>query len=167
MKLELRIYYYMDDKHDHETKPTDIPNIAGLGAKPQETSPRGARDISRLCAIAAEINALSESGEDMARLWHLRNEFDAEQLRQINEVLEMERKQHLPRLLEAEQTCAEIMRPFDQAINRTDLTFPEMLFLVKLHRKNTAQLLESLNDQKKQLEQKLQRNRGCRQGGSK
>jgi hypothetical protein len=152
--------------HDHDTKPADVPDAAGLGAKPQAAAPGGVGDTNRLWALTAEIIALPESAENMARLRQLHAEFDAERLRQINEILEMEQKQRLPRRLEAQETIAEVMQPLDQAMKRPDLTVPEMLFLIKLQLVNTARLLESLHAEKKQLEQNRKPNRGCRQGRS-
>jgi hypothetical protein len=164
MKVELRSYCCMNEKLDHDTNPTDKPKITGSGAKPPETSPHGARDIDPLCALAVEILNLPRSDENMARLRELRVAFDAEQLRQLNGFLETERRQSSLRRIEAEETLAKIMRPFDEARNRTDLTVPEMLFLAQLQRADTARLMKSAAEEKKQLVQKYKRKKGCRRG---
>jgi len=116
--------------NDHETKPSSTTQPAQPGATSQ---PSGS---DRLRALAQEIFALLDSGAEPWKLRQKRRELDAERVRQIDRVLAEQWDPVWRRLLEEEQSCFERMQFYAEAMNRPDLTMPEMIFLWQWYRRN-------------------------------
>jgi hypothetical protein len=87
-------------------------------------------------------------------LWQLRSALEAKRVRQIDDLLVLDSDQALAALYEQRSTCLEIMQPFEKAMNRSDSTMPEMIFLAQIHQRNARQIRKSLAAEKEILERK-------------
>jgi hypothetical protein len=136
--------------NDQSPKPSPRPPAPEAGSTPPPQSSREYRQ-----ALLEEILTLARSGEDQLRLRQLLRALDAERLREIDKVLAPERAQAHSRLLEARRVSLDIMRPFEEASRREDLTVPELIFLAKVLQRHVRQLHRSLVAERELLEKKL------------
>lgn len=106
--------------------------------------------------LLSEIHSLAESGQDTARLCHLRRTFYTQRLQQINQALALFGWRDPSTVLECEEIEEAHLRALELAITRTDLTIPEALFLHKSSTETTEQKRQLLLAQKEALERRLQ-----------
>ena len=139
----------MNRDHQDPTPSSTAP-APEAGITPPPHSPT-ADQLARL----EEIQTLARSGQNPSRLQELRKACDAERLRQIEELLSVEREEALTRLRQARQVCHKIMQPFQEASHRADLTVPEMIFLAKLLQRHVRQLVRSLLAERELLERQF------------
>jgi len=128
----------------------DYDNQALPPAEPAEASgkPKQSSSDQQPLGLIQEIIALVESGENPARLRDLLGE----RHQQIEAQLALGPQPDLVRLLEWRATQLDVMQPFQQAIHRTDLTMPELLFLHEIAERTRDQLLKSLTVEKELVE---------------
>ena len=119
-------------------------------AEPAEASgkPKQSSSDQQPLGLIQEIIALVESGENPARL----RELLGERHQQIEAQLALGPQPDLLRLLEWRATQLDVIQPFQQAIHRTDLTMPELLFLHKMAQRTIDQLRTSLIAEKEMME---------------
>jgi len=106
--------------------------------------------------LVSEIRALSESGGDPARLWQLRQTFNAHRLQQINQILTLVDRMDRSRVPDFEQIQGAHMKAIELATTRTDLTIPEALFLHKSTTEATERERQSLIAEKEAIEAQLE-----------
>jgi hypothetical protein len=140
---------------DHGIPPTCGPKSDEPTAKPEGTEPGKTSAAAHLVSLSLEILSLAETGQDPERLRQLQGEVDAEQLRRIHEAMAIVRERDLQTALKSPEIWKEFFEPFQRAMRRTDLTFPEWLFLNKLAKQDFDRSWKSVLATKQSIEARL------------
>lgn len=121
-------------------------------------------------ALQKEIQALAESGSDPARLRKLISEWKKGRVQVINQLLDREDEGDIALIIEWRSRAMDMDEQLAAALDRPDVTFPEMQQIAKMHRLNRRLFRNCLLTEKRFLEPKTrpgQRGkRGCSPDGA-
>src|SRR5690242_18775442 len=137
------------DTNDNRAKPSTTPAAAEPGVQPQHASPKDAAK-----ALLEEILALEQSGGDPSRLRSLQIKYDAERVRQIDELLALDHDQAMLRVLKIRKTCFDILERVNETLKRPDLTRTEMMSFGKLQQAYSEVVCKTLVTEKELIERK-------------
>ncbi len=119
----------------------------------------------RAQGLVKQMEALIQSGGDPNEIKELRKQWNAVRLRMINRVLSRDDEQDYIRVIELGREAMDMVMRIAAALDRPDLTFPELLSLQKLFSVCNGLASECLEDEKLWLEPKPQRSKRRQRAG--